>query len=626
MPKKPAVGPTRTVRTAAYFKAQKVGNPKLVNNTEFDTGLLKLEELESAVPQLDYEFQKRFNDTLLENHLIGNDAKIKEVNRMFKNTGGNKDSNIWNLNREFAHRLEFLSRGMNPDSNNIFEIGGGNSGGHDSNLDRLMDFVLLEGQESLENLEMDDFKKRCEKSNWNRYFDPDVIYTYLTTTGGRNRRIKWDQCNSGGGKPRSQGQAGRSGYASNLLIESQRNTKDFGRWNGREFVSWDPINREIFAMFRGCVEVFVKREITKIDQKAFRDKLGNMLPKGKGARRADGDAVLCSKHKDTLVSQFQTTKRQATTPLIGALRATSQEQTKDTQAACQAILENNVQIIHQDWELLISLCTSLTFCVTTNAVHDIIRMLMNSMCMVFSTSDQNGRECYNTSIECYRRLDDSISFADVELTRLINDYGLTDQDYVGSMQVKGSNYKRFHNQAMKDAGLPEYRLQPYCFVFECETTILRFCSAHDLHNTDYRMFLRLRNVLAGIRSGCTGGSVEELQARMEDPHDEFFGTQPLRPLLGHHFVPERRCRWLHRRASLQEMQEDSFPYKNCIFRSNALTASTTLVTDGHTLFKKTPRKEWKAIETGKAGEAGEVGAFGVLEIDSDEEEDDSDEE
>ena len=123
--------------------------------------------------------------------------------------------------------------------------------------------------------------------------------------------------------------------------------------------------------------------------------------------------------------------------------------------------------------------------------------------------------------------------------------------------------------------------------------------------------------------------MEELQARMEDPHDEFFGTKPLRPLLGHHFVPERRCRWLHRRASMQEMQEESFPYKNCIFRSNALTASTTLVTDGYTLFKKTPRGRWKAVETGKAGEAGEVGevgAFGVLEIDSDEEEDDSDEE
>lgn len=522
------------------------------------------------------------------------ELKGKRVEKMFKCSTGS-EANFWNIHREVEHRIEFLKRAQQPlDQTRLF-IGGADGHAHDMNLNRLMDFILHE-DETLESFHTTEaVRSRCSYDHMAAYLDPEVIFDYVTTMGGRNRRTRWSFSHKKH-ENRLNPQAGRSGYCSDMIIQADLNTDKFGRFDkdSKAFVEWEKVEKDNMLPFMECVDLVV-RETTWVafHKKHLKDSLRNLCTAEK--RSCDPDRALIRGNR-VFLNQDVVRKRACSTK--AALLAAPDCQTRDV---CTRIFEQNMKRFQEEWENLMALSIGWQFPKCLNLVWSIFELLSDSMCLVFSRPEMP----YSTSSTShYRRLDDKVSYADPTLTELITKYGLTDQEDAsrGShCEVGGAVHRVLQNQQMKDANLPAYKLQPFSFVYDCNRSLLLLCSPRDFFYTNPDLFFQVRSLLATVSRECLCSS-DDLVQRMNDPEDSFFGDHEIHALIGLEFnLEEVGGEWMHRRASLQELQEDDFPFKTSIFAEQLRANGVHFIHDGRCFYTRWPGEKWQLATVNQDG-------------------------
>ena len=534
------------------------------------------------------------------------DVKGFEVQKMFKCYTGS-EATMWNIHREVEHRIEFLKRAQQPLDHTRLFIGGADGHPHDRNLDRLMDFILL-ADEKLDSLQTTDaVRSRCSYHHMDAYLNPEEIFKYVTTMGGTNRRTRWTfKDNKEPEKQRLNPQAGRSGYSSDRIIQEEMNTTTFGRFDrsSRAFVDWDKVNEDAMSPFKDCVSLLVREtRWTAFYKKHLKDALRNLCSSPE-KRVCDKDRALTRGNRHAVGP-----KRHA--PAKAALLTAPDTQTRNV---CTRIFEQNMKRFQEEWENLMTLSIGWQFPNCLNLVWSILELLSDSMCLVFSRPDMPYSA---SSTSRYRRLDDMVSYADPELTKLITEYELSDQEEdscTAHCDVGGSVHRMLLNQQMKDANLPAYKLQPFSFVYDCKRSLLLLASAHDFFYTNPDLFFKVRSMLATVSRECLCSSDEMVQ-RMNDPEDSFFGCQDIHALIGLEFnLEEIDGEWIHRRASLQELQQTDFPFKTSIFAEQVRDNGIHFIHDGRSFYTKWPGEKWNLAE---------VNRDGVIEIEAEAEADTS---
>ena len=591
-PTQSAAGKARKVRDVDYFQQQLEQLNELGegNTIEFEADLKIFTTLQSEFVTLDKELKGFFSQIQQENPGPFGKATVF----MFKNTCGG-EKNVWSFQREVAHRLEFLRMAQDSASNRMLFTEGCKAQPFDENLDRLMDFVILtgNGEQSLRGVSTEDLKLRCKKDKWEtNFFNPDEIFDYVCNHGGDNRRTQWKP-SVDNASDRPNPQAGRSKYCSNGIKPDDRGTSAFGRYDKHlsEFVPWEKVDSRAVRPYRACVKTLVNHEMLSYERTLLRDKLGNAVAKRK--RPTDRDRALCANPPHPRASSFIASQR-ANNHASVHQRALDTVPDAQGHAKCNRYFAQNIRRFQQEWETLVCLGQSSRFPRCLNMIWTLTRMLKDSACMVFSMPGA----VYRPVTDQHRRLDDNVSYADPELTKLILDHSVTDADFLEHRTFNGAVCKVFQNEQMKREGLV-YTMKPFAFIFDCETAMLRLTSARNLYNVDVGLFYSLRNILAQIARGCGLASAEEMVRRMDDPVDPFFGDQPLAPLMKFELeinVESLGVKWIHRRATLQELNDEGFPYKTDIFASKQIEDGPLVLHDGTTFYAKYPERDFLRLE------------------------------
>jgi hypothetical protein len=576
-------GGGRKLLDAAYYKELKeYGGVKDNRKVDFDASLVELGQWEERGANLRRKLDEWFSK-------IDKDASTSEaainIRRMFQRSTGCEET-FWSVQCELAHRLEFLKMAQEPLENRMLFTEDVPDKPFDSNLDRLMDFVKAEGETSLLGFSAVQLAARCNKDRWDtNYFDPDKIWTYLSTYGGSNRRTRWDiGHNSDRKRDRPNGQPGRSRYSSNNLCVSDKNTQSYGRYdkNTGEFVPWRGVDVAAMYPFKGCVRTLVELEQVAYESKSLRDRLKYMT-KGQ-TKRGPVEKRLNAHSYQPKAKAVKAAKELVLEHPTGA-----EGGVKYNRCAVQ-----NIQRFESEWGTLVRLAQSWRFPGCLNTVWTLVRMLSATGCMVFSMPGS----VYKPALGHHRRLDDNVSYADPELTKLILEDGLTDEHFTGIRAVNGACCRVFSNAKMKREG-GEYILKPFAFIFDCETAMLRLTSATDFLNTDVKLFIRVRNILSQVTRGCGFDLPEEMRKRMNNPTDMFFGNHELHPLMkleiNFELLGSKR---IHRRATLQELHDESFPslYKTIIFASKQIEGGPFVIHNGATFYAKYPDRDWVLVE------------------------------
>lgn len=579
-PAKTAAASKRPLLDADYYRQLlRDGYVEEDKKIRFEGLLAELIKCEQLAKQLDGDLDKWFSKI--------DKKKTTEsglnICCMFKRTTGCEET-LWNVHREVAHRYEFLKMAQSPLENRMLYTEGSDSKPFDKNLDRLMDFVKNVDQSSLRGFTATALAERCRKDKWESiFFDPDQILTYLSTHGGNNRRTRWDLThNKGKTRDRPNTQPGKCGYSSNHICDEDKNTADFGRYDGKSgtFVEWGRVDEKAMTPYKQCIRTIVDREKVAYDSKCVRDRMKNMT-KDKKKRDAVGDRFALSS---------QPKGKRCAGPAAAARLVLKIATDAEGGAKCNRYAAQNIQRFEDEWATLVRLAQSWRFHGCLNTVWTVVRMLSDSGCMVFSMP---GSVYKPMASQHHRRLDDNVSYADPELTKLILECGLTDHDCIGSRTVNGAVCKVFKREEM------EYILKPFAFIFDCETAMLRLTSATDFLNVDVKLFIRVRNILAQVTRGCGFEPPEEMGRRMNNPTDVFFGNHELHPLMkleiNFELLGSKR---IHRRATLQELQDKNFPslYKTILFASKQIEGGPFVIHNGTTFYAKYPDRDWALVE------------------------------
>ena len=582
-PTKSAAEPRRKERNASFF-LQCLRNGLVTKHKEvdFEANLKVLFEMEEQASELEAKMK-----TILS-------KAGGRVRNMFKRTTGGEET-LWSIHREIVHRIEFLKVAQAPKNDRMLFTGGDGSEGEpfDQNLDKLMDFVMHTGETSLKGISVEDFKARCDRDKWGIYMDAESIFTYLCDIGGTNRRTRWDLKHTRDKeRERPNPQPGRSKYASNRIEDHEKNTSVFGRYDKDldKFVPWTQVDPEAMRPFQECVSLLVRHEtLASDDIKRMKDSLQHKLIKTADKKRvSDKDRVYDESRGNRGEASFPfPTKRSCGADAI-VQRAVNTAPDPQRVEAFNRFHALNIQRFQQEWSTVQHLAYSWGFHACLNMICSFIRNLKDTECMVFSMPGST----YKPVTDQHRRLDDHVSYASPLLTKLICEYGLTDQDVVGHRTVGGSVCKLLHNDKMKEEGLPEYVLKPFAFIFDCERATLRLTSATDFFNTNSRLFIGVRDILAQAMRAISC-PIDELYENMKDPTHHFFGEHKLHPIMTLEFdVRNLEATWLTRRASLQEMQEPDFPFKSRIFAFARLEEGVSAMHDGNRFYVKYPGRGW----------------------------------
>jgi hypothetical protein len=582
-PTKSAAEPRNAERNAAYYtECLKSGLVIKHRETDFEANLKLLVDMEQLASELEAE---------METILSKAEGRVRD---MFKRATGGEET-LWSIHREIAHRLEFLKVAQAPRKNRMLFTGGEDSKNEpfDHNLDKLMDFVMHTGETSLSGISVEDFKARCNRDKWSIYMDAESIFTYMCDMGGTNRRTRWDLKHAPDKeRERPNPQPGRSTYASNRISDHEKNTSVFGRYDktlGR-FVPWTRVDPQAMRPFQECVALLVRHEtLASDDIKRMRDRLGNSLVKAADKKRvSDKDRLYDESRTNGAGASFPfPTKRNCGSDAI-VQRAVNTAPDSQRVEAFNRFHALNIQRFQQEWSTFQHLSYAWGFDTCLQIGWTIVRELKDSECLVFSMPGST----YKPVTEQHRRLDDHVSYASPLLTKLITQYGLTDQDVVGHRTVGGSVCKILQNEKMKEEGIPEYVLKPFAFIWDCKCALIRLTSATDFFNTNSAKFIRVRDILATVMRAVSC-PIDELYEKMKDPAHHFFGERVVHPLVKPKFdVDELQATWVRRRASIQEMQEPDFPFKTRIFAFAWLEDGMSAMHDGKSFYVRYPGHGW----------------------------------
>lgn len=477
---------------------------------------------------------------------------------------------------ELLHRKNMLRLAQGKGRNKL-HVGESDEYMHDSNADKLLDFILRpEDGGTLANLTQQQLQNRVCESNRAPLLDPQVILDYIS--GDKiQRRFYWVKAEDADKEAEKFAKGGRTrrqskdpGYCSASLQDKDRNTSEWGCyvWQTRQFIPWVPIEREQLKPFLPALhlhELYMELQqvaeitsdeagrATKTDTKTSKSRDAQFLQQ----QKRGGNAILRVAAKAPRVSDDHFSREDVTE---AASRVVGSAQTK---AVFHTTHRERIGTFEYCWnEFARHLEHGRRSKVCMNEMFEIVRIILNSNALVFS--DRNGHRYDPTSCLTYRSINDHMSYADDRLRSLVQEYGLTDSD--GKVDVK-SNMKVFHTEDMQDAGIPAYELPPYAFYFDTKTKVLKLAEGGSENLlVHYRhLWIPMAKVLDALNKQYAH-SLEEVLDRSKNPDDPIYGDVPLHPLIAPFCdVSLLKEEVLCKRASFEDLEDDSFPFPVNVF-------------------------------------------------------------